>query len=534
MKRLGYLLVLMLISACWGQMPLLPTIEVVGEYVSHDQIQIIGDSEFAQYAINESWQGKGTRNDPYVISGYEIIGDGHGIHIISTSVHFILSDMRIRFKEIPGGYNLSHQSGIYLDNVENGRIYNCTIENNKYGIYMDSSFSCSIMDNTITNNNHGIYLYDSGINNINGNTISKNKDYGIKLIFASYNDINKNSILANRKAGISIYNSDNNEMLGNIISYNEYYGIETLFSEGNEVIDNHIQSNSPDGIYLYDSTETNISNNSFINNGIRFSAGPMEEAITNSIDTLNTINNKPFYYSINQTGGTVPPNVGQIILINCRDMRIENQVITNVSVGISFISCSNITIINNIIDSNSLYGISFRASSDNIISNNTISNNDDEGIIFSGSHNNTITYNLIKSNDNCINLHRSINNTFHHNNFVDNRWIHLWTSELNIWSDGNGEGNYWSDYDGIDWDGDGVGDTKLPHQYVDNHPLMNPADSGIKDSFPLIYLIFFMALLVLVILSFIIIVQFKRKKKRAKIQNKDRIGENSSKSRKID
>jgi hypothetical protein len=74
-------------------------------------------------------------------------------------------------------------------------------------------------------------------------------------------------------------------------------------------------------------------------------------------------------------------------------------------------------------------------------------------------------------------LHDSPLNTFHHNSFrnaIDQR-----DSSDNVWDDG-AEGNYWDDYVGLDdgsngrVPGDGVGDTDLPHQGVDNYPLVQP------------------------------------------------------------
>ena len=73
----------------------------------------------------------------------------------------------------------------------------------------------------------------------------------------------------------------------------------------------------------------------------------------------------------------------------------------------------------------------------------------------------------------------SNNNIFHHNNILDNT-SPVFSSGINSWDNGEGEGNYWSDYTGSDNGsngriaGDGVGDTDLPHQGVDWYPLMEP------------------------------------------------------------
>jgi nitrous oxidase accessory protein len=83
---------------------------------------------------------------------------------------------------------------------------------------------------------------------------------------------------------------------------------------------------------------------------------------------------------------------------------------------------------------------------------------------------------------------RAAQNTLYHNNFISNTqqaidWNWLGT---NSWDNGK-EGNYWSDYNGADWNVDGIGDVsyKLSEaisfyapstQGADRYPLMSPFD----------------------------------------------------------
>jgi nitrous oxidase accessory protein NosD len=73
------------------------------------------------------------------------------------------------------------------------------------------------------------------------------------------------------------------------------------------------------------------------------------------------------------------------------------------------------------------------------------------------------------------------NNTFYHNNFVNNKKsVDLVTDQIvrgNFWDDGK-EGNYWDDYNGTDSGKDGIGDTPyvINENNQDRYPLMAPFD----------------------------------------------------------
>ncbi len=96
-------------------------------------------------------------------------------------------------------------------------------------------------------------------------------------------------------------------------------------------------------------------------------------------------------------------------------------------------------------------------------------------------------HNVLYSNDIAAYLYdveinsTSENNTFYHNNFLNNSrytGIGLRTgSFVNFWDNG-GEGNYWEDYNGTDANGDGIGDAPyiIDADNVDRYPLMFPFD----------------------------------------------------------
>jgi len=135
--------------------------------------------------------------------------------------------------------------------------------------------------------------------------------------------------------------------------------------------------------------------------------------------------------------------------------------------GISIYNC-NLAVINNTILKENYNGLQLINSSSSEIFNNMITNNSYAGIKISEGNNNVFFENTIK--DNFIGLWSSgsSSNTFYHNNFVNN------TSQLYIFAssttwDNGVEGNYWSDYIGLDTDLDGVGNSPFAG---DHYPLM--------------------------------------------------------------
>jgi len=205
---------------------------------------------------------------------------------------------------------------------------------------------------------------------------------------------------------------------------------------------------------------------------------------------------------------------------------ISGFTIHNSGIGYAGVNISSRynTIINNIIIDNG-DGIQLNRSSGNLIQDNQIINNEGDGLWLHRSHANNITGNIINDNgdngiefnfsslgtsfdDNEVSEHSkcgiyldgsslgnmftrcfiinndfgakcvgvSDGNIFQRNAFVKNT-INAFDSSLDQW-DFSDMGNYWDDYDGVDADGDGIGDTPYNisgGENQDRYPLMNPA-----------------------------------------------------------
>jgi parallel beta-helix repeat protein len=130
---------------------------------------------------------------------------------------------------------------------------------------------------------------------------------------------------------------------------------------------------------------------------------------------------------------------------------------------------------------NGMNGIS--VASHSVVSQNTILNFTESGLSIGG-NDSIIFENFIASCSNAVSMNSGDsflieNNTIYHNNFVNNtESLLLWDNAsqfVNFWDHGE-QGNYWSNYNGTDANGDGIGDTPftIAPFSVDRYPLMQP------------------------------------------------------------
>jgi len=161
---------------------------------------------------------------------------------------------------------------------------------------------------------------------------------------------------------------------------------------------------------------------------------------------------------------------------------ISNNTLTgNDQSGIAINGYSNTMIQNTITKNNRGIGL---GSSYSVVTGNILTDNTESGLYIATS-NSTINHNLISGNGWGVYFTSFFaapnNNTFFFNNFVANTKQVGADSPYNtqIWSNHSLEvGNYWSTYNGDDYNADGIGD--LPYTMyannVDNQPLITPVN----------------------------------------------------------
>lgn len=307
-----------------------------------------------------------------------------------------------------------------------------------------------------------------------------------------------NNIIRNNYYGVYLYYSEDNVITENKINRN-VYGIYLDGSKNNTISRNIISDNDRCGIFIGVSYSRNnkVAGNTMVGNGISL-GGDWLEYFIHEIDSSNTVNGKPVYYWLNKDGGKIPEDAGQVILVNCKNIIVENQKISNVPDGIMVVFSSNITISNNDI-SDVRNGIFLYNVHSCKVLKNSIRNSNYNGIYLLFSSNCVISRNNVISNGEYgISAFDADNNRIYLNNFIDNKKgsIRFLESQNNIfWSlkeisyiyNGKKYTNYLGNYrSGSKWDDtneDGVGEVDSYNMWreTERYPLIKPFENYLVE-----------------------------------------------------
>jgi len=228
-------------------------------------------------------------------------------------------------------------------------------------------------------------------------------------------------------SGILIYGEIHNITIQNNIITDNNIGIcigDQYFYKKIEhvTIESNLIKNNRYGVKLFICYNNQISNNTFIGNGI-----VIPEAYTrDNLIINNTVNGKPLIFLYKQSNKIIDKNAGQIILVTCDNITISSICFDKkCDVCIELFGCHNCNVIDNNI-SNNYYGV-FCLNSDNNNIQENLMYNVSRGIYSDGSDSNIISSNKIDNTRYGMYFTESNRNSIS-NNFILNCRIGLYLS----------------------------------------------------------------------------------------------------------
>jgi parallel beta-helix repeat protein len=427
---------------------------------NHNPISINGNKDFNQTFVTS---GNGTITNPYIIENYTISASkAHGIQIKDTNAYFIVRNVTVSggrsnynfgffLENVSKGYLINNTSieniaGFVVRDSTNNSLQNNKASNNFHGyrlwnsnnntlklnkgknnlfyeIFLDNSHFNKINRNKLLNEIYsnqittGVHLFNS-TNNILKNNTGSNFNSAISLENSEWNLLFRNNVTENQN-GISIFNSHKINITQNYAfnNTNGYYlfnsswiilknntgvknqnGIHLLNSTQNNLTYNYMEKNRV-GLFIEESPNNSIRNNSFWNDGLLISSITVENSLQTMVKN-NSINNKPLIYHENKHNEDISEIAGQVILINCSSIKIEDTIVENSTTGFLLLFSTNISMHGNIAKYNNLHGFWLKFSDNNSLIENIASYNKRFGIYLESSSSNSIIKNVLLGNRN--------------------------------------------------------------------------------------------------------------------------------------
>jgi parallel beta-helix repeat protein len=221
-----------------------------------------------------------------------------------------------------------------------------TLSSTCCGIILSRSNGCTITCNTLYGHTWGsIFLWRSNENSLTHNDITASQN-GMVVRSSQENVFSSNEISSCKNGGMQLKESKKNHLSDNLLS------------------DNH-------GMILDSSPGNTIDNNTFVRDGLAL-FGFYEDLI--NVVSDNTVNGKQLVYLVDESD-TVVDEAGQVILLGCWNVTVQNQNLSNTTVGILLADTHTSLINHNTMKGNYYLSIDLYTSSMNNLSFNEISTN---------------------------------------------------------------------------------------------------------------------------------------------------------------
>ncbi len=252
------------------------------------EIQSLGD------LISQGWAGNGSRNNPYVISGLNIISNETIIAISNIQVFVLVSNCSFTTSKTDTIFDDS--IGIIISNCSNLIIKNCIFQNFLQCIAIHDSTNCNVTDSMLfTKSGSAVF-----INKSSSCTISKNV--------------------------CDVYDGRGIEILDSL---------ECLVLKNTITNDGLVSTFWNVGLSLHESEACVVRSNTLIGPGVGIQGSNLLKWMHNF--SSNIVNNKPLgFFLLDSKKEISASKYGQIFLVNCTKMVVQSGTVNSTSVGISF------------------------------------------------------------------------------------------------------------------------------------------------------------------------------------------------------
>jgi parallel beta-helix repeat protein len=409
----------------------------VPDFIRRDRIQIVGD----EYLISDNGiiSGNGTKDDPYIMSRWWInVSEGSGIILENISSHLLIFEVAVTHSLITSDPANVSGSGILIRNCSNIMIERSYIYYFNVGLEVVGSRNISVHDSSFIENHNGIMMEAPG-SSITGCICSYNTRFGVFINNSNglvIRDVltDANSFTMGEGAGIQLINCSDiimEECFGTL-NYGE--GISVIGSlngdsRGRDLVIRDCYSDSNvNGIQIIDMDRIRISGTRLRYNSYGINLVHVTDA---------RINGSTFY-----------KNYFGFIGFDLRRSLVDDNHFQSNDLGLKLDTSYGNRIIDNLFENTSKETI-------RVISVREEEQDEDS---------NVITSNIFSEGE---------------EDFFDGSGTVEWSED--------GRGNFWSDWQRSDSDGDGVVDDgrEIRGGAVDPHPLL--LDAGpepVTDSIP--------------------------------------------------
>ncbi|UYP45851.1 hypothetical protein NEF87_002136 [Candidatus Lokiarchaeum ossiferum] len=301
--------------------------------------------------------------------------------IVVNVNHTIIEDLN--YSNIP--YPISFY---YCNNLT---FESSVITNAIYPLYFCESTNCSVQNNDITDCDQymGYFLECTDFLVSNNNFENTNND-AIYLRNTEYFNIHQNTITFST-AAIKSYHSQHTIIQNNILT-NNIYGFSNNWFDNLTIYNNQINSSSYDlNFYQTSASNLNISKNDMHGKGILFSEQLGNSVFASYTIEGNLVHDKPIYCYYSESGLNPSDflNAGQIFVVDCSDVHIENLAMADVAEGIYLLYSTDSFISNISLDNIARFGIIVSNGQNAIIDGGNITNSD-TAIICRGDNMNSV------------------------------------------------------------------------------------------------------------------------------------------------